>query len=68
MTEEEFRAKYPGLALQQTAWRLSHPLIPDEKYERLLELDAKELEGHDYYGDEEEAYEILGEYYPNEVE
>ena len=52
---------------QQQEGREQHPLIPEDKYRRILELEAKEANGEDYYGDEEEALEILHEFYPDEA-
>ena len=52
---------------QQAQWREQHPLIPEEQYKRILELETKAAIGKDSYADEEEALEILEEYYPEEV-
>lgn len=63
----QINPKHIAMALQalnpqEIEWRNNHPLIPEDQYQRLLELD----EG--WYADEEEAWEILQAYYPEEVE
>lgn len=54
-------ANHP-ISPKEKEWRRNHPLIPENTYQRLLELD----EGS--HADAEEAWEILEAYYPEEVE